>query len=326
MAVLATGIATAKKIDNIGTGYNQAKRWTFNPSRDGKTFVANKDADCSSVCLSILKSMEPTLNMADPAYTGTFLAKAKSVGATAINVAGKSLAQIKALLKPGDFLLNTGNHVEFWTGSQLFSAAIDENGKISGGKPGDQTGKEVRFTGLYQYRKGWNYIVRPKYTAATTSGKSVATLAAEVIAGKYSTGEARKKALGAQYAAVQALVNKGVVKPPVVTKPAATTNKNTSKVKAVQKAVRAVQDGIVGPDTRKRVEAVRRSSKWGGKRFPYGVRYTQSVVGTYPDGVWGAKSRAAHDVTTANVQRAVGAVADCIWGNDTERKVKAIIG
>lgn len=282
MAVLATGIATAKKIDNIGTGYNQAKRWTFNPSRDGKTFVANKDADCSSVCLSILKSMEPTLNMTDPAYTGTFLAKAKSVGSTSINVAGKSLAQIKALLKPGDFLLNTGNHVEFWTGSQLFSAAIDENGNISGGKPGDQTGKEVRFTRLYLYRKGWDYIVRPKYRV--------------------------------------------VVKPPVVTKPAATTNKNTAKVKAVQKAVRAVQDGIVGPDTRKRVEAVRRASKWGGKRFPYGVRYTQSVVGANPDGVWGVKSMVAHDVTTANVQRAVGAVADCIWGNDTERKVKAIIG
>lgn len=38
--------------------------------------------------------------------------------------------------------------------------------------------------------------------------KSVATLAAEVIAGKHGTGAARKKALGSRYAAVQAEVNR----------------------------------------------------------------------------------------------------------------------
>ena len=208
MANLATGLATAKRIDDINTGYDQSQRWSFNPSRDGKTFVANREGDCSSVCLAILKAMEPELNMTDPAYTGTFRAKAAAVGATAIGVRGKTVAQLRALLQPGDFLLNSTNHVEFWTGSQLFSASIDERGKISGGQAGDQTGREVRYTGLYVYSRGWDYIIRPKYTAATTSGKSVATLAAEVIAGKYGTGEARKKALGAQYAAVQAEVNR----------------------------------------------------------------------------------------------------------------------
>lgn len=44
-------------------------------------------------------------------------------------------------------------------------------------------------------------------TAKPTKGKSIDTLAREVIAGKYGTGEARKKALGSQYAAVQARVN-----------------------------------------------------------------------------------------------------------------------
>ncbi len=205
MANLAAGLAAAKRIDDINTGYDQSQRWSFNPSRDGKTFVANREGDCSSVCLAILKAMEPKLNMTDPAYTGTFRAKAAAVGATAIGVRGKTVAQLRALLQPGDFLLSPTNHVEFWTGSQLFSASIDERGKISGGRAGDQTRREVRYTGLYVYRKGWDYIIRPRYT---TSGKSVATLAAEVIAGKYGTGEARKKALGAQYAAVQAEVNR----------------------------------------------------------------------------------------------------------------------
>lgn len=39
------------------------------------------------------------------------------------------------------------------------------------------------------------------------SSKSIETLARDVIAGKYGTGEARKKALGSQYAAVQNRVN-----------------------------------------------------------------------------------------------------------------------
>lgn len=43
--------------------------------------------------------------------------------------------------------------------------------------------------------------------APAPSGKSIEALAQEVIAGRYGTGEARKRALGAQYAAVQARVN-----------------------------------------------------------------------------------------------------------------------
>ncbi|WP_125703673.1 N-acetylmuramoyl-L-alanine amidase [Lacticaseibacillus daqingensis] len=40
------------------------------------------------------------------------------------------------------------------------------------------------------------------------SGKTITQLAAEVIAGKYGSGDARKAALGSQYAAVQAEVNR----------------------------------------------------------------------------------------------------------------------
>ena len=35
------------------------------------------------------------------------------------------------------------------------SARIDENGKISGGKPGDQTGNEVSTQPYYVHSKGW---------------------------------------------------------------------------------------------------------------------------------------------------------------------------
>lgn len=50
---------------------------------------------------------------------------------------------------------------------------------------------------------------RPKYATQTNTSttKTITDLAHEVIAGKHGTGDARKKALGSQYNAVQAKVN-----------------------------------------------------------------------------------------------------------------------
>lgn len=42
-------------------------------------------------------------------------------------------------------------------------ASLDENGKISGGSAGDQSGKEVRTQSWYN--KGWNVVLRPKSAA-----------------------------------------------------------------------------------------------------------------------------------------------------------------
>ena len=42
------------------------------------------------------------------------------------------------------------------------SAKLDENGHITGGKPGDQKGgQEVAMQDFYSHSKGW-YILRPK--------------------------------------------------------------------------------------------------------------------------------------------------------------------
>lgn len=48
------------------------------------------------------------------------------------------------------------------------SARINENGKVSGGKAGDQTGKEVSIQPFYQHTKGW-ICLRPK-TANLANG------------------------------------------------------------------------------------------------------------------------------------------------------------
>lgn len=46
---------------------------------------------------------------------------------------------------------------------KIGSARIDENGKLSGGAAGDQTGKEVSTQDYYMHSKGW-YLFRPKTT------------------------------------------------------------------------------------------------------------------------------------------------------------------
>lgn len=88
----------------------------------------------------------------------------------------------------------------------------------------------------------------------------------------------------------------------------------TSNITGIQTAIGATPDNILGPDTEKRLYAVVAASGWAGRHFPYGVQYTQSVVGTSPDGIWGDASDAAHDRVIAAIQRALGVQDDGIWG------------
>lgn len=93
----------------------------------------------------------------------------------------------------------------------------------------------------------------------------------------------------------------------------------------IQASVRALQDNKWGNDTDQRCDAVREASVYHGHDFPWGVHYTQRVVGTADDGNWGPKSEAAHDATVAAIQRALVAMGfdagsdDGIWGERTER-------
>lgn len=100
-------------------------------------------------------------------------------------------------------------------------------------------------------------------------------------------------------------------------------------VKALQRAVRATDDNQWGSDTNKRLYAVREASDWSGTDFPYGVKFTQEVVGSKADGEWGPRSRAAHDDTVIAIQTALKAIGfnpgpvDGIWGRQTEEAFQA---
>lgn len=147
-------VAAAAAIDKAGTGYDQHQRWTFY-DRKAKKIIPGKEGDCSSVCGAIAALGGYPVNLDDPFYTGNFREKMVKAGFTAIRFTG--LSQLRA----GDFVVGPG-HVEFVPRpGRMFSASIDERGKISGGKAGDQAGREVLERPAYLRAKGWDWILRP---------------------------------------------------------------------------------------------------------------------------------------------------------------------
>lgn len=96
-------------------------------------------------------------------------------------------------------------------------------------------------------------------------------------------------------------------------------------IRPLQRAVRANPDNVAGPNTRSRCYALAAASNWGGNTFPFGVAFTQSVVGVEQDGIWGPASEEAHDDTVEAVQSAVGSEVDGIYGPDTNTRVNALL-
>lgn len=105
----------------------------------------------------------------------------------------------------------------------------------------------------------------------------------------------------------------------------AATASGYTDVTALQTAVGATADNIVGPDTTKRIYAVVAASSWGGRQFPFGIEYVQFVIGTEADGVWGDASDEAHDRVVGNLQRAVGVDDDEIYGPATNNAINAAL-
>lgn len=113
----------------------------------------------------------------------------------------------------GDIHLKTGKHVCMSvTSKEIAQASINEKGKATGGKTGDQTGKEIWIRSYYEYPNGWDAHYR--YAGANDSPVDktypIDVIARQVIAGKWGTGETRKKLLleaGYDYNKVQAEVN-----------------------------------------------------------------------------------------------------------------------
>nr|DAX28069.1 MAG TPA: NlpC/P60 family [Caudoviricetes sp.] len=131
-------------------GYDQNQRWG-----------ERGDYDCSSLTITAFeKAGFPVKSKYGATYTG-------NMKQAFINCGFKDVRNAVNLttgtgLKRGDILLNEVHHVAVYIGNGLIvQASINELGKATGGKPGDQTGREINISEYKNYhRGGWDCVLR----------------------------------------------------------------------------------------------------------------------------------------------------------------------
>lgn len=132
-------------------GYDQYQRWNF---------YVGGEVDCSSFVISVLK--EAGFDTGGATYTGNMSAALVARGWQRIFPNGKPQA--------GDILLNDVHHVAVCVApGQLAQASIDERGRASGGRSGDQ-GRETNVRSYYAYP--WNAYLR--YVGGSGGGSTPA--------------------------------------------------------------------------------------------------------------------------------------------------------
>ena len=133
-------------------GYDQGNRWS-------------PDYDCSSFVISAYEQAGIKLKEAGASYTGNMQKACESCGFKTVDWKGD-----KKNLQKGDILLNTVHHVSLYLGSgQVVEASINELGTVTGGQPGDQTGKEISIKSFYNFP--WDVVLRlGTYSGGGSSG------------------------------------------------------------------------------------------------------------------------------------------------------------
>lgn len=139
--------------ETASIGYDQLQRWNV---YDGG------EADCSSLVIWALDAAG--FDTGNATYTGNISSELCARGWT-------RLAPDLGTAQPGDILLNDSDHVAavvdgYGWSARVAQASIDENGNISGGQAGDQTGTETNICAIYDYP--WNCILR--YTGGNSAG------------------------------------------------------------------------------------------------------------------------------------------------------------
>lgn len=131
---------------NPDHGYDQTKRW-------------GPDYDCSSLLISAWEQAGVKVKEAGATYTGNMRSAFLRCGFE--DVTAEINLKTGAGLQRGDIMLNTQHHTAMSIGSgKIVHASINEKGKATGGKAGDQTGREICVRSYYQYPKGWDRVLR----------------------------------------------------------------------------------------------------------------------------------------------------------------------
>lgn len=292
-------------------GYSQSDRQNI---KDGG------NCDCSS--LAIFGAKHAGFDTGNATYTGNMSAEFTKRGWVRVPAGGNP--------RKGDILLSDAHHVAVYVGNgMLAQASIDERGEIAGGAPGDQTGWETNVRPYYDYP--WDCYLR--YTGGQT--QSVGWQTSEDPYNPNGYDEAYvcrvQEALNAKgynlvvdgilgpktFAAVKeyqvknGLVMDGIPGPNTmgalapIPKPEELRRRYTD-ITGIQGALHCEADNVNGPITSGHLQAVKDTSEaFWADLGPEGIKCAQMAVGAEDDGVWGPISRACHDTTVGNLQRAL---------------------
>ena len=143
MSIIDSACFLAVDIANDDShGYDQIKRWS-------------PDFDCSSLVISAFEFAGLKVREAGASYTGNMRTAFVRCGFISIPYTRGMM------LKRGDVILNVKHHVCLYIGDgKIVQASINEKGTTTGGKTGDQTGKEIAICNFYEYSRGWDYVLR----------------------------------------------------------------------------------------------------------------------------------------------------------------------
>lgn len=140
-------------------GYDQINRW-------------GQDYDCSSLIIHVWESVGVKVKSAGATYTENmrpaFLRCGFEDVTSRINLATGSG------LESGDVLLNIYKHTAMYIGGGMIAhASINELGTVTGGRPGDQTGKEICTRSYFNYP--WDCVLRYKEVVSDSSDQSASS-------------------------------------------------------------------------------------------------------------------------------------------------------
>lgn len=139
--IIESAISWAINIANDNShGYDQNSRW-------------GPDYDCSSFVISAFEQSGLKLKENGASFTGDMEESFKKCGFSSFKFTDEKS------LKRGDVLLNTVHHTAIYLGNgKLVQASSNEYGGATGGKTGDQTGKEIWIRDFYDYP--WDIVLR----------------------------------------------------------------------------------------------------------------------------------------------------------------------
>lgn len=158
-AVIESAVNWVVKIANDNShGYDQSSRWGPN-------------YDCSSLVISAFEQAGCKVKSGGATYTGNMKSVFLRYGFS--DVTSKIALSTGMGLKRGDVLLNTKSHTALVVedgGKTIVNASINENGKTTGGRSGDQTGREIYTRGYYNYP--WDVVLRYNESSSSSSSAS----------------------------------------------------------------------------------------------------------------------------------------------------------